>query len=256
MPNPAASPIDTGHSAETDFHQYSIGSPLEISQILHAIMRQAGLITAAVDGDDFFLTSIVSIDDDAGYLMLECDRNGRHVERILRKQRLLCGTTLDKIKIQFVCERIEIELCDGRNAFKAALPQDLLRLQRREYFRMSTPVTTPVKCNISIPQRDIRATVELSLIDISCGGIALLTPPELFTPQLGAHYDCTLHLPGTAALRTRAQARNAFMMKLANGKVAQRSGFAFVDLRESMLSTIQRYIMSLERQRKTRHDGT
>jgi c-di-GMP-binding flagellar brake protein YcgR len=59
-----------------------------------------------------------------------------------------------------------------------------------------------------------------------------------------------LHLPGTAALRTRVQARNAYMMKLANGKITQRSGFAFVNLRESMLSTIQRYIMSLERQRK------
>ena len=35
------------------------------------------------------------------------------------------------------------------------------------------------------------------------------------------------------------------MMNLANGKVAQRSGFAFVDLRESMLATIQRFIMVL-----------
>lgn len=256
MPNLAASPVDAEHSAETDYHQYAIGSRLEISQILHAIMRHAGSITASVGGEDFFLTSIVKIDDEAGYLMLECDRNGRHVEHILRKQRLLCSTALDKIKIQFVCERIEIELCDGRDTFKAALPQDLLRLQRREYFRMSTPVTTPVKCNISIPHSDPRATVELRLTDISCGGISLLTPSELFTPELGAHYDCALHLPGTAALHTRVQARNAFMMELANGKVAQRSGFAFVDLRESMRATIQRYIMSLERPRKIRHTDT
>ena len=91
----------------------------------------------------------------------------------------------------------------------------------------------------------------MSLVDISCGGIAVLTPPELFTPELGANYDCALHLPGSAALRTQVQARNAFMMRLANGKVAQRSGFAFVNLRESMLATVHRYIMVLERQRKT-----
>jgi c-di-GMP-binding flagellar brake protein YcgR len=250
MPNLAAVPVDAGSSAGIDYDQYAIASRLEISQILHAIMRHAGLITASVGGEDFFLTSIVRIDDEAGYLMLECERNGRHVERILAKQRLLCSTTLDKIKIQFVCEHIEIAVCDGRDAFKAALPQDLLRLQRREYFRMTTPIATPVKCTVALPPGDRRATVELSLVDISCGGIAVLTPQELFTPELGACYDCTIHLPGAAALRARVQARNAYMTKLANGKSAQRSGFAFVDLRESMLATIQRYIMGLERQRK------
>ena len=250
MPSLAIQPVHADAAAAADYHQYSIGSRLEISQILHAIMRRAGLITASVGGEDFFLTSIVSVDDAEGYLMLECDRGGKHVERILRKQRLLCSTTLDKIKIQFVCARIEIDTCEGKDVFKAELPHDLVRLQRREYYRMTTPIVTPVKCTILKPANDARATVDLNLIDISCGGIAVLTPPELFTPELGTHYECTIHLPGTAALRTRVEARNAFMMKLANGKVAQRSGFAFVDLRESALSTIQRYIMALERQRK------
>lgn len=252
MSNLAAIPSDNFPSAEIDYHQYSIASALEISQILHAIMRHSGLITATVGGDEFFLTSIVRIDDDAGYLMLECERDGRHAERVLRRQRLLCSTTLDKIKIQFVCQGIELERCDGFDVFKAALPQDLLRLQRRENFRMATPILSPTKCTLSVPHDDKRKTVDLSLIDISCGGIAALTPPELFTPELGATYECALHLPGSAALRTQAQARNAFMMRLANGKVAQRSGFAFVNLRESMLATIHRYIMVLERQRKTR----
>ncbi len=250
MPTTTATALNTDSAA--DYHQYAIASRLEISQILRAVMRHAALITASVGGEDFFLTSLVRVDDEAGYLMLECDRNGKHMERVLAKQRLLCSTTLDKIKIQFVCTDIETATCDGRDAFRAALPQELLRLQRREYFRVPTPIIAPVKCTISIPQSDARATVELSLIDISCGGIAVLTPHELFTPELGAYYDCTIHMPGAAAMRTRVQARNAFMMKLANGKVAQRSGFAFVDLRESMLATIQRYIMGLERQRKDR----
>ena len=250
MPNPSAAAVDTPLDNEIDYHQYSIASRLEISQILRAIMRHAGLITASIGGEDFFLTSIVRVDDEAGYLMLECERRGKHVEEVLSKQHLLCSTSLDKIKIQFVCEGFELAVCDGRDAYKTPLPQELLRLQRREYFRMPTPVAHPVKCTISLPRDDSHATIELSLIDISCGGIAVLTPQELFTPELGASYDCVLHLPGTAALRTRVQARNAYMMKLANGKITQRSGFAFVNLRESMLSTIQRYIMSLERQRK------
>jgi c-di-GMP-binding flagellar brake protein YcgR len=250
MSNSLANPVETNASAAADYHQYAIASRLEICQILHAIQRQAALITASVGGEEFFLTSVVKVDGDGGYLMLECDRDGRHVERVMKKQRLLCSTTLEKIKIQFVCERIETAQDDGRDVFKAALPQDLLRLQRREYFRMATPVMTPVKCTMTVPRDDKNTNVQLSLVDISCGGIAVLTPPELFTPELGAQYDCTIHLPSTAALKTRVQARNAFMMKLPNGKSVQRSGFAFVDLRESSLSVVQRYIMGLERQRK------
>ncbi len=237
-------------SSALDYHQYSVGSRLEISQILRAIMRSNGLITASVGGDDFFLTSIVSIDDESGHLMLECDREGRHAQRVLAKQRLLCNTTLDKIKIQFVCQQIEMALCEGRDAFKAALPQDLVRLQRRENYRVPTPIAAPVKCTLTLPPGAPQATASLSLVDISCGGMAVVTPQDLFTPELGTVYECTLHLPGTTALRVQVQARNACVSKLPNGKAAQRSGLAFINLRESMLSTIQRYIMGLERQRK------
>jgi c-di-GMP-binding flagellar brake protein YcgR len=247
MQNPSPDSAETGPA---DYHQYAVASRLEINQILQALTRHAALITATIAGEDFFLTSIIKIDDNAGYLILEGERTGRDVGRIMNRQRLLCNTTLDKIKIQFVCEGLEIVDCDGRDAFKTPLPQDLRRLQRREAYRISTPITTPVKCTILVPRGDTHAAVELRLIDISCGGISVLLPPELFTPELGTHYDCTIHLPGTAALRTRVQARNAFMINLTGGKVAQRSGFAFVDLRESMLATVQRYIMALERQRK------
>src|SRR5450631_2527289 len=146
MTNPFANSSDSALDAAIDYHQYSIASRLEISQLLRAIMRNAGLITASVDGDsDFFLTSIVRVDDEARFLMFECERHGKHVQRVLSKQHLLCSTSLDKIKIQFVCEDIELAVCDGHDAYKASWPQELLRLQRREYFRMATPIATPVK---------------------------------------------------------------------------------------------------------------
>lgn len=235
-----------------DYHQYAIASALEISQILRALERESSLITASVGGDQFFLTSIVAIDEKRRTFMLERGRGSEHVARVMEKQRLLCSTTLDKIKIQFVCTGIELASHDGEDTFSVRMPQELLRLQRREYYRVTTPLAAPVKCTFSVPQSGDGAAVEMNLIDISCGGIAVMTPHELFTPELGAMYDCVIHLPGTAAVKTRVQARNAFMMKLANGKVAQRSGFAFVNMRESLNATIQRYIMNLERQRKER----
>ena len=127
-----------------------------------------------------------------------------------------------------------------------------MRLQRREYYRMAIPVSAPVKCTLSAVDGDTSAAVQLNVLDISCGGIAVLTPPEMFSPELGNHYACTIQLPGIPPLRMKVQARNGFMVKLATGKPMQRNGFAFVNLPENMLAAIQRYIMNVERERRTR----
>jgi c-di-GMP-binding flagellar brake protein YcgR len=252
MPSQSATKAAAEPVTESDYHQYGIGSRIEISQLLHAIMRQTTLITASVGNDDFFLTTIIAIDDEDGYLLFESGRQTEQAQRVLKKQRLLCSTSLDKVKIQFVCEDIEAVEYEGHAAFKCALPREMMRLQRREYYRMAIPMGAPVKCTLSAVDGDGTAAVQLNLLDISCGGIAMLTPPDMFSPELGTQYACTIHLPGVPALRTRVQARNGFMLKLANGKLTQRSGFAFVKLPESMLAAIQRYIMNIERERRTR----
>lgn len=236
----------------SDNNQYTVGSRLEITQILSAIMRKGALITASPGGDDFFLTSIVAIDEHNDSLLLECGREQQENQKVLANQRLLCSTALDKIKIQFLCENIEIVGSDRELSFKMPLPSEMLRLQRREHFRMAIPMSSPVKCTISSldPAQPLPAKVELNVHDISGGGLAVVTPPELFTPELGVQYSCVIGLPGSSGLRAVIQARNAFMINLPNGKVTQRSGFAFVRPAESLLATIQRYIMNLERVRR------
>ena len=240
-----------------DETQYTVASRLEISQILHAIMRQKTLITASPGGDDFFLTSIVAIDDQRGSLALECGRNPQQAQAALRKQRLHCATALDKVRIEFTCDGLEMAGSEREPAYRMPLPREMLRLQRREHFRIPVPLATPVKCTLSAldgaPLQP--ASVELNLHDISCGGLAVITPPALFTPELGVKYNCSIALPGTAGMRTVVQARNAFMITLANGKVSQRSGFGFVRPAESLLATIQRYIMNLERARRQNSRG-
>ncbi len=238
-------------------NQYTVASRLEITQILSAIMRQSALITASSGGDSFFLTSIVAIDEENNALLIECGRQQQQVDLILKKQRLMCTTALDKVKIQFMCEGIEVA-GDGREpCFRMPLPREMLRLQRREHFRMGIPLSTGVKCTITAlaPAQTPAAKFELAVHDISCGGIAVITPPDLFTPEMGIEYNALIALPGNSSVRALIQARNAFMITLANGKLTQRSGFAFVRPAESLLATIQRYIMNLERMRRMNSTG-
>ncbi len=236
----------------TDHNQYTVASRLEITQILTSIMRQSALITASPGGDGFFLTSIVAVDEENDTLLIECARQQQQTEMILKQQRLMCSTALDKVKIQFLCEGIETAGDGHEMCFKMRLPREMVRLQRREHFRMTIPLSAQVKCTISPQEQDQAepARIELTLHDISCGGIAVMTPSALFTPELGGLYNVVIGLPGTGGVGARVQARNAFAVTMANGKVTQRSGFAFVRPAESLLATIQRFIMNLERARR------
>ena len=241
------------HTAnDTDNSQYTVSSRLEIAKILSAIMRQNALITASPSEGSFFLTTIHSIDQDNNTLLLSCGREEPQIEQVIQKQQLLCSTALDKVKIEFVCEGISTVGAGTEMSFRMPLPRSLLRLQRREYFRVPIPLVTKIQCVISPLQPDpaLPAKIELTMHDISAGGIAVITPATLFTPELGTQYNVVIGLPGTSGVRATIQARNAFMVTLPNGKVTQRSGFAFVDPSENVLAMIQRYIMNLERTRR------
>jgi len=241
----------------TDNNQFTVTSRLEITQILSAIMRQGALVTASPGSGSFFLTSIVEIDQVHDVLLLECGRQQPQIEQVLAAQTLECSTALDKVKIEFACNGIEI-VGNGRDqSFKMRLPTSVLRLQRREHFRMEVPMSAQLKCTMLPIDADFAksAKIELLVRDLSCGGIAVITPPDLFTPELGKKYNALIDLPGGNGLQAVVQARNAFMVTLANGKVTQRSGFAFVRPTESLLATIQRYIMNLERARRMSDRG-
>ena len=252
MPNPAQGSAASQTPADSDNSQYTVSSRLEIAKILSAIMRQNALITASPGEGSFFLTSILSIDQDNDTLLLDCGRQQTQIEQVLQKQQLLCSTALDKVKIEFACDRITTVGSGAEMAFRMPLPRKMLRLQRREYFRVPIPLTSKIQCVISPlqPNPALPAKIELAVHDISSGGIAVITPATLFTPELGTEYNVVIGLPGTPGVRARVQARNAFMITLPNGKVTQRSGFAFVDPSENVLALIQRYIMNLERTRR------
>ncbi len=240
-------PVLTGNDS-----QFVVTSDLEITHILKAIMREAALITATIDVNEFFLTSILAIDEKTNSMLLERGRSRPSLSNALGTRTLSYSTTLDKVRIQFTSAGIEAADHSGIEAYRIPLPAELLRIQRREHYRIPTPVVSPVKCRIFTGNGANAASADLHVCDISCGGIAVQSLPALFTPELGTCYECIILLPGTSGLRIRIQARNAFMVTLPNGKIMQRSGFAFVKPPENILATIQRYILGLERQHRTR----
>ena len=165
-------------------------------------------------------------------------------------------TSLDKIRILFASALVEECNHGGTPALKIAVPETLIRLQRREYYRMTTPVSNPVRVTIPLPPALGGADTPFPLADISCGGIAILDNKLILGETIGRDYPgCRIDLPDVGIVTTTLQIRNSLDMTLLNNKLNRRLGCQFVDLPRSMLAHVQRYITRLERERNARMAG-
>ena len=232
---------------------FRIGSKLEILHILHALMRKAALITVNVDAREFFLTSLLGIDEKSNRLYFERGRAPAGIPNVRTDRKISCRTKLEQVEIHFSSTGMRNAIYAGNEAYEIPLPEELQRIQRRESYRVHTPLIKALKCRLSREAAPERDGVELNIINISCGGIAIQCPPEQFKPQIGDRYDCLLLLPGTPGLQVMVTVCDTSETKLLNGNRSQHTGCAFVAPLESSLAAIQRYIMTLERQQRMQH---
>ena len=135
------------------------------------------------------------------------------------------------------------------------LPLTLIRLQRREFYRMNTPVTNPVRVVVPLPD-ELGGPTSFPLADISCGGIAILDNKMILGDAIGKEYpNCRIDLPEIGQVTTALQVRNSLDLTLLNNKTNRRLGCEFVNIQRSTLSYVQRYITKLERERNARIAG-
>ena len=86
-----------------------------------------------------------------------------------------CNTPHDKVRVQFIPRDLKTATHEGRAAFRAPLPDSVLRLQRREYYRLTMPVTQRLACRIPQPDGHL---VEVESVALSGGGLAVARPPD------------------------------------------------------------------------------
>ncbi|WP_273672394.1 flagellar brake protein [Janthinobacterium fluminis] len=246
--------MDTGLE---NWHDFEVVSRKEIIALLRGISEKKQLIRMLIHGEsDVCVTSILQVDADNNAIIMDRSIDAEQNRRILAAGGVSFETTLDKIRILFAAERI-LE-CNYENgaALTMALPPTLIRLQRREYYRMSTPVSNPVRASIPLPAELGGAVTVFPLADISCGGIAIMDNKLMLGDTIGKNYPgCRIELPDVGTVTTTLQIRNSLDMTLLNNKLNRRLGCQFIDIPRPMLAHVQRYITRLERERNARIAG-
>jgi c-di-GMP-binding flagellar brake protein YcgR len=241
-----------------DFAQYLLRDTAEIEQVLRNLIRKRAMVTAYINGSrDFILTTLLDVDNPKGQLLLDVPGDSAQQRRAEHAETFICITQLDSVKIQFPLSGVNLTILDEQPAFLANLPDRLLRLQRREYFRLTAPVSHSLICQIPVPgESGPPSTYEARVLDISGGGIAIVVPPEgvEFKPDT-EFVSCQIQLPDTGTVTTNLRIRNVFRVTNRNGISMLRAGCEFVDLSDKVASVIHKYILKVERERSARERG-
>ena len=242
-----------------DLGPYQVYSRREIIALLRSIGERNQLVRMIINGGtESIVTSILKIDESSGLVIVDCAPTPLQNQRILQSDNISFETLLEHIRILFFVTKVDSCSYENLPAFSFAIPASLIRLQRREFYRVLTPVTNPVRCTITIPHDtgDGFSTVVVALQNVSGGGIAILDEKKLLDPTIGRIYkDCRIDLPGGTLVVATLQIRNAQEVTLANGKSIRRLGCLFLDLPKAMLNAVQRYITKLEREQNAKSTG-
>lgn len=234
--------------AADHYSQYLIRETREIAYVLRQVASHRAMITAYFGKTgEFLLTSVLEVTADNRHILLDLGKDSELIGKAMSEGQLLCATQIEKVKIQFVLEQIELTDHEGFPAIRAPLPGLLLRLQRREYYRLAAGTLDSLNCHIPLPGgRMINARV----LDISGGGIAIIAPPEGNSLEADKVFDnCRLDLPDSAPVIVSLHVRNIFRMKTRGGQEVMRVGCQLLNLPAAAANQIQRYILKAERER-------
>lgn len=245
-----------------DVSPYQVHSRREIVSLLRAMLERNQLVSMQADGGaEAVVTSVLEVDEENNMVVIDRAPSNLVNRRILDSENVSFETVLDNIRILFFSSQVRECLYDNLPALYIPIPATLVRLQRREHYRVPTPVASPLRCTIMVPPDDADSagggtTVVVTLKDISCGGIAVVDEKKLLDNTIGRVYEqCRIDIPGSAGLQIKLQVRNSVDLTLSSGRSIRKLGCMFVDLPRPALAAVQRYITKLERERNAKATG-
>jgi c-di-GMP-binding flagellar brake protein YcgR len=234
--------------------QFLVRAPQDVTYILRSALAKSAMVTAYFEGEGgFAITSLLEVSPESDELIFDVPAQPHLTGRLLASPQITFVTSQSGVKIKFQVEGAAPKLHDGRPALAARMPTAVLRLQRRESFRVACPISTPVKCTIPFNADGKAQRAELVALDISQGGIGLINMHHSLNLEQRVDYkDCVVSLPGVGSFTTTLEVRSAQQVTLKNGQTTMRAGCRYRNPENGALAMVHRYTQRLERERGAR----
>ncbi|HJV92976.1 MAG TPA: flagellar brake protein [Azonexus sp.] len=220
----------------------------EIAFQLRGLIKQGERISVTFDGgQQSFLTVLIDVSEDNAHLYFDVGGSDEINRAYLRADHCVFTSVVNGIRIQFSAPQGREAKLRGERVFAAPVPKSLLRLQRRDVFRLQLPSAKPYICRI---RRGTPEEKELPLHDISIGGIGILSYEKLEFEPLEVLENCWIDLRDSGALALALEVRYINPLESRTGKQLWHMGCRFLKLSALNETLIQRFMGRLEAERR------
>ncbi len=227
-----------------NLERYWLYSKFEIDALIARLCDERVPMTVYWGGDGgFAVTQIMKVDAVRNEVHFDMPNQPQQQSQLLDAAELVCVAFVENVKLQFTVLAPRRAASAGFPTFLSGLPERVLRLQRREYYRVRTPENVSASC--LVPYSGDQGQYEsLRVLDVSVGGLAMLAYPRHFDPTALATIDhCYLDLPGVGTVTVRL--RVAHVETSPDGQ-SRRCGCEFIDLSPQARMMLQRYVHRID----------
>ena len=230
----------------------TLHSRAEILFQLRTIQKRKVLVNLDIqDSRQIIITSVLAVNETNNAVILDSARGDALNLELLSGKGAEFVAQLDGVSISFVTGPVTLCTYEKLPALRIEIPKSLIRLQRRDHFRVQMPIANPVRCIVPSTSAENPDPITTHIVDISCGGVALAeTSGRIGTEPGKILHDCRLLLPEADAVITSLEVRSTAQVRLQNGSFQTRLGCRFVDLPNDMAARLQRFVMDIERARR------
>lgn len=229
--------------------RYFLLGRMEILSVLNDLIHRRTPVTVHYNGGrDFFITTLLEARPEA--LIFDLGGDDKANDRLPLSPGSVFVAYLDGIRVQFSGAQARRFSWGGSDAFWVPLPERVVRVQRRESFRILLPVAQPLM--VALYNGSDKLIGEWPTHDLSVGGLALTTlgQPHFKPMQPIARLVFQLPLAKRQAIDCPAMVRHVTPLSDRMGSARYRVGLSFSRLPLATAVAVQRCIIRIEHDRR------
>ena len=239
--------------SDADIERCTLTNPHEIIFLIRNLIKRGDRMSVIFqEGRQSFLTILLDVSPITGLVYFDIGGSNEINQAFLKATTCSFSTFVDGIRIQFSAKKCLQAQLAGAPVFAVPIPASLLRLQRREVFRLQLPTTKPYTCRV---RRGSPKEQLMPLHDISVGGIGIHSTNPLDYVQTDKLENCWIDLRESGMISTALEVRYVISQESRTGKPLWRMGCRFVDLPPSDETLIQRFMARIEAERRALSAG-
>lgn len=233
----------------SDISSFSIQNPKQIINHLSLLVKNKCLLTARFGANnESYITTLLGVNEANNSVILDYGSKEDLNQRILNAGRVAFDTDYNGIKVSFTGSALKKITYKNDPAFSMPIPKSLYWMQRREYYRVKSPISKASYCQLIIEGRE---PVNLKLYDISLTGFAMLNVSREISDLLvpgSSIPQSKLILADTGEGMISFEIRAKYIINPDKLQKIQKIGCRFIDLARPVEEIIQRYMHQIQRE--------